>query len=304
MNSLIEKPTLAIFANFFIDNEERLQRMKDSFYSFKDIKPNQWVINIRGMLKDNAGNFLKQELGEKLNLFNLQSRQGWLNDSRVISSNIKSNYIFFWVEDHILIAPITNLKNCILEMSKFKVDQLQYSFLKKDAKERFRIVEPYKLGNYIKVQKLDSEACLKIRRQNGEFYAVSMLNIMSEDFFKKVLFSPKPYLKRWPLDIPFDFEKLSKDKIAKVIVRAIPNQELFAAIDDEYGDPGYSLISRGLYPNRISRDYLKEIEFGYSDQKNKKLKDKVPKIIRPFCLSVFRFVRSIYYTLNYLIKNL
>ena len=40
--------SLAIFANFFIDNEERLQRMKDSFKSFESIKPQEWIINIRG----------------------------------------------------------------------------------------------------------------------------------------------------------------------------------------------------------------------------------------------------------------
>jgi len=59
MKNLIEKPTLAIFTNFFIDNEERLQRMKDSFYSFKDIKPKEWVINIRGAKKNEAHNYLK-----------------------------------------------------------------------------------------------------------------------------------------------------------------------------------------------------------------------------------------------------
>ena len=57
------QPTLAIFANFLIDNEERFQRMKDSFNSFKDAKPNQWVVNIRGSYKDEAGDFLKKELG-------------------------------------------------------------------------------------------------------------------------------------------------------------------------------------------------------------------------------------------------
>ena len=61
-------PSLTIFSNFFIDNEERLQRMKDSFYSFRDIKPKEWVINIRGSLKYDAGNFLKSELNENLNL--------------------------------------------------------------------------------------------------------------------------------------------------------------------------------------------------------------------------------------------
>ena len=47
--------SLAIFANFFIDNEERLQRMKDSFKSFKSIKPQEWIINIRGKYKIDAG---------------------------------------------------------------------------------------------------------------------------------------------------------------------------------------------------------------------------------------------------------
>ena len=62
MKPSIEKPSLAIFTNFLIDNDERLQRMKDSFYSFKDIKAKEWVINIRGSLKHKAGNFLRKEL--------------------------------------------------------------------------------------------------------------------------------------------------------------------------------------------------------------------------------------------------
>ncbi|WP_157834490.1 hypothetical protein [Candidatus Ruthturnera calyptogenae] len=44
-------PTLTIFANFRINNEERYQRMKDSFESFKDIKAQKWVINVRGSYK-------------------------------------------------------------------------------------------------------------------------------------------------------------------------------------------------------------------------------------------------------------
>jgi len=88
------QPSLAIFSNFFIDNEERLQRMKDSFFSFKDINPKEWVINIRGSLKLEAGNFLKKELGENLNLFYLQSKQGWMYDSLIISKKINSDYVF------------------------------------------------------------------------------------------------------------------------------------------------------------------------------------------------------------------
>ncbi len=213
----MKQPSLAIFANFFIDNEERLQRMKDSFNSFKEAEPNQWVINIRGSLKHEAGNFLKEELGEKLNLFYLQSGRGWFYDSNTIASKINSNYVLFWVEDHILINSPNTLNNCIAEMNKFNVDQLLYSFLISDIKKNFAIVEPYKSGEYIKVLKLDSEICLKTRKLFGEFYTVSCPTIMSKNFFTKILLSRKPYLKRWPRNVPFDFEKLSKDNIAKVI---------------------------------------------------------------------------------------
>ena len=294
----MKQPSLAIFANFFIDNEERLQRMKDSFNSFKEAEPNQWVINIRGSLKYEAGNFLKEKLREKLNLFYLQSGRGWFYDSNSIASKIDSNYVLFWVEDHILINSPNNLNNCIAEMNKFNVDQLLYSFLISDIKKKFAIIEPYKSGEYIKVLKLDSEICLKTRKLFGEFYTVSCPTIMSKNFFTKILLSRKPYLKRWPRNVPFDFEKLSKDNIAKVIWHAIPNQELFAVIDDNHGQPGYSLISRGLYPNRISRDSLKNLEFNYSSEKRQKLKNIVPKKISFFIFLLFRFVRSIFYTLN------
>ena len=71
------------------------------------------------------------------------------------------------------------------------------------------------------------------------------------------MFSNKPLLKRWPRHLPFDFEKKSNDKAVKSIMHALSNQELFASIDDDHGEPGYSLISRNLYPNRISRVKLK-----------------------------------------------
>lgn len=258
----MDRPSLAIFANFFIDNAERLQRMKDSFHSFKNSNPNQWVINIRGQLKYQAGEFLKKEIGKKLDLSYLQSGRGWFCDSKIISSKIFSNYILFWIEDHILISKPEVLNNCIAEMSEFKVDQLWYSFLTKEIKARFNILKLYKKGKYITVTKLDLDGCSKIRNKlNNDFYTVSAVSIMNRDFFMKVLSSYKPYLKRWPRHLPFDFEKKSSDKISPIIWHSLPNQELFVAIDDDRDEIGYSLISRGLYPNRIYRNYLKVIEY-------------------------------------------
>ena len=52
--------SLVIFANFRIDNKERYLRMQDSFFSFKDISAEKWVIIIRGSYKEQTMNFLQE----------------------------------------------------------------------------------------------------------------------------------------------------------------------------------------------------------------------------------------------------
>ena len=43
-----------VFANFFIDTEERFLRLKDSFFSFSSADIHEWIINIRGEYKENV----------------------------------------------------------------------------------------------------------------------------------------------------------------------------------------------------------------------------------------------------------
>ena len=295
----MKRPSLAIFANFFIDNEERFQRMKDSFHSFKKSNPNQWVINIRGQLKYQAGEFLKNEIGKKLELFYLQSRRGWFHDSKIILNKMHANYILFWIEDHILISSPEILNNCIIEMSEFNVDQLWYSFLTKEIKARFNILKTHKKGRFITVTKLDYESCSKIRNKlKNDFYTVSAVSIINKNFFMKVLTSHKPYLKRWPRHLPFDFEKKSSDKISPIIWHSLPNQELFVAIDDDRDEIGYSLISRGLYPNRIDKNYLKTLEYKNSYIWKKKIKKFFSGKCTKYFLLMFRYMNRIYNTFN------
>jgi hypothetical protein len=310
------QPTLAIFANFFIDNEERLQRMKDSFHSFKEVDPYQWLINIRGRFKRQATLFLQEELGEKLNLFNLQSRQGWIHDSKIIAKNIKSDYVFIWIEDHILVATPLYFKNCIIEMNKFNADQLMYSFYDSLCKE-YSIIEPHKLGSYITLKKIDLDAMLKIKDQNikkshyfdsnDDFIINCLASIISKSFFTKILMSPKPYLKRWPKHTPFDFEKKSKDKVSDIIFHSLPNQELFATIDDDRGLPGSSLISRGLYPKRhgkekniylITKESINILENSFSMSWKQKIEKKISKDIKLIILYPLVLLKRILYTLN------
>ncbi len=303
-------PTLSIFANIFINNEERLKRMKDSFKSFHTVNSNQWVVNIRGKYKIDAGEYLRNELGKKLHLSYINSGFGWLHVSRKISKKINADYVFSWIEDHILLAPKDILEKCINEMKQFNVDILCYTWYIPIIMDPFKIVDSYGSGKYINAVKIDNKASTKIidyikkRKKNlgisnkyDDFYVISGSSIIKKDFFIKALKSKKPYLKRKPRKTPHDFEKRSKDKFAKEILTAWPNQELFACIDDDLGTPGYSLISRGIYPNRVSRDNLLNTE----DKPNplrKKIKKLIPKFLRPLIIFIVRYIYRIIWTLN------
>lgn len=301
-------PSLSIFANFFIDNDERLQRMKDSFRSFHNVDAVEWVINIRGKYKLEAGEYLHAELGKKLYLSYLNSGLGWLHVSKKISKKITADYVLFWIEDHILLAQPKILNKCIYEMNQFNVDILCYSWYIQSLMDLYKIIEPYGAGKYITARKIDSNATIKIIDKlkerkpilgipKDDFYVISASSIIKKDFFKKVLLSKKPYLKRRPRKTPHDFEKRSKDNFASIIRTAWPVQELFVCIDDDLGKTGYSLISRGLYPDRISRKLLLNKE-EKPNPLRKKIRNLIPKFFRPYVLFFVRYVYRITYTLN------
>ena len=48
---------ITFFANIKIDDIQRLNRFKKSFFSMKGIEPNLWVINIRGKFRKLAYTF-------------------------------------------------------------------------------------------------------------------------------------------------------------------------------------------------------------------------------------------------------
>ena len=91
----MSKTSLVVFANFRINNEERYLRLKDSFFSFKDISAKKWVINIRGSYKEQTKFFLQEHLQDKFYHHNIESKKGWFHDTRTMLKDIDSDFVFF-----------------------------------------------------------------------------------------------------------------------------------------------------------------------------------------------------------------
>lgn len=258
-------PTLTIFANFRINNEERYQRMKDSFESFKDINAQKWVINIRGFYKKEAMAYLKYFLSDRLISYELESENGWFYDTRIMLKDINSDFVFFWIEDHINLAHNESYDEVLLEMQEHCVEHLIYSWWHDGYKAKFNLIHKEESKN-LNIFNLDENNCDIIEKKLGRyFYTVSAVSITSINFFQKIISCNHPIVHRWSQNTPFDFEKRSTDKEFLPFKHAIPKNELFASIDDNHGTIGYSLMDRGLYEERLKREEMVETEKKTSD---------------------------------------
>jgi len=252
--------SLCIFANFFIDNEVRFQRMKDSFYSFRDVLPSQWVVNIRGSLKEETAHFLHSQLNDDIQFSFIDTKHGWATDSLYISSQIRSKYTMIWIEDHLLVSNIKYFSSVVYDADINNVDQIIYSwFVHKDGYESLKNLY---VSDFINVYCIDRSVlrCIHEKRL-VDFNSTSLCSIYKTSFFVDLLKCRKPFLRRWPTKLPFELEHLVTDVIKESIITAYPNNELFASIDDDHGKPGYSLISRGMYNDNVSREDILKLEY-------------------------------------------
>lgn len=273
-----------VFANFFIDTEERFLRLKDSFFSFKDANINEWIINIRGQYKERVKEFLKNNIKKKLKIFFLESQDGWIEDSIKITQNIETKIIFIWIEDHICVQPFSKINQIVKEMEENEIDHLVYSFFHKGG-----FLKPLEVINFKKTQNIsyflyNKENHNKIKEWFGlkksiPNYLITVVSFMSLDLFKKNLYNSKSK-KKYNKMIPFNFEKNFFEDSILPFNNGILNEELFVSIDDDHGEEGYSLISRRKYPCRVSKKELDQIR----DEKNEifhrgRLKEKIKKLI-------------------------
>ena len=254
---------LTVFANFRIDSEERLLRMQDSLRSFCEADIEKWVVNIRGPLKREAADFLRTNLDGRLKLFELESKKGWFHDSRQMLPEISSEYVFFWIEDHICMSGPDYLNKVTHDIASHKIDFTPYSSCHKmyirgilDSQKVQESTAIFYFDNTREAFQSRIQWCQK--HGYGTPYVLFMTGVFSLKLFTNIVSRRDPLFRRWDKLLPFDFEKSHTDTHWLPFRHGLPRQELFAPIDDSNGYEPYDLISRGLYPERVKRELLSE----------------------------------------------
>lgn len=295
---------LTVFGNLRINSLTRLEHFKSSFLSFNTVS-DDWVINIRGTFRHEAILFLKEHLGEKLNLFEFTDESsGWIAGGLEMLEYAKHNYILVWNEDHLNIAPQPKLIEVVKDMKGKKIDYLLYSWwMNGNVRKAFDNVAEqidFKNTNSIGYVHLTSEKWDSVKKSGYPYYLISMCGIFEREFlkkmwrrdkrkfpafFKKLIFKGfavltkmhimSPYghkqlfskinrriffnkIRKYPKNTPFEMEKDPERYDMLPLHFALPRQELFACIDDNINEEGYSLIERGIYTQGINSTTISE----------------------------------------------
>jgi hypothetical protein len=239
---------LTVFANFNIDSQERLLRMRDSLNSFKNARYiSGFIINIRGSLRSEAKEILGEELKNRnVQLWMIESSEGWRYDSQLLLENCETTHVMVWIEDHICLDT-AYFDSVVISIEKEGVDYLQYSWW---GDRNLREAHKCQLSDcgVIKTFTHDIDAHARMSKQ----YTTSLVGIYSLLFLRKLLQLDieKP---TWSELTPFNMERPSTDLRVLPFKEGVLKKELFASIDDDKDIRGSSLISRGIYSERGGR---------------------------------------------------
>jgi hypothetical protein len=270
---------LTIFGNLFINDEVKLQHLKDSFQSFENTSDN-WLINIRGKYRHGATNFLKEKLGSMIVVFDLQDDSiGWSKNSLEMIKKAKYEYILTWNEDHINIADQGLINDIVAEMKENNADYMMYTWYR--HQERYNGL-PFKSKKNIEVANITKNDWKNIIGTSTGPYILTTVGIFKKNLYIKllqedtntllinsrsvlmavcalcgkkknrcfyylnrILFGGK--MPKFPKELPHNIEKEPHRTDYLPLILARPKQELFACIDDDNAYQGSSLIKRGLY---------------------------------------------------------
>lgn len=281
--------SLTVFANFYINDENRFKRMKESFFSFCDGNIDYWLINVRGKFSKETSKFLLENISNhKIHISFINSEKGWFEDSKQIINKINTTYVFVWNEDHKNMRSTNDFNIILNEIKKYKVENFTYSLFYRGDLYKSLLIDDAKSSEHIiyidNTEKIHKKRLELIKKNKilGQKFIISLVSILSTKLFKKIIFANDPPIKRWSKYTPFNFEKTDKDVHWLPFRFGVPKNEFFKCIDKDWDAQG-NRINYTDMQTKNNKFYL--IKFIYNKIKVS-LRELVNKIISRYILKI------------------
>ncbi len=280
---------LTIFANLRINSETRLQHLKDSFRSFSVISDNWLVNIRGALRKETLDFLKKNLGPKGVYFELLDDSRGWTKNALEMVSQAKYSHLLVWNEDHFNLASPKVYQELAENLKESDTDYMQYSWWNFGKLRLFFESFPLNHFERLDTIELTKDIWLELKKKGHSDHLISLNGIYKKEFFIKLLKKDqekipfvgsslhhfaerflkifgitsgrekyfhwvnqklfKNRLSRFSKETPFNLERDPSYSDILPFKLALPQQELFACIDDDAGmQPGYQLIKRGLYP--------------------------------------------------------
>jgi hypothetical protein len=277
----------AFVANILVDTEKNFEDFKVTITDIRGIFSESYVM-FRGRFASNCVVFFEENFGGEIHNYQNLNDKDWIKNTLDMIKDINQRSVFFYLEDHRLVAPVDKFEKIVNDFDELKIDYLNYSYYDAGGLITNNIL-PLNPNYFddIDTFQLTSKNIDILNKISPNYWGFSLLCFVSIDYLRYILndgylrkinnkylsyfltvFFPYPkyrsvvnfvniFLKKinfsyyiFPINSPHNTEKLLHEfvKSGKDWRIGVLHEELFADSDDDNGVYGTSLIKRGLYP--------------------------------------------------------
>lgn len=193
----------ALFINLKIDNQTTFDFFKVTLSDIQSLF-SEYHIKFRGKFANDCMIFARELLPNQAKFYQDLQETDWVAASLLMISNVKSQNIFIYLEDHRLISSLNDLGLVLKEFDEYQLDYLSYSFFKASHLDINNLL-PMNPKNRQKFSEffLNKKNIKLIRKISPLYCTFSLPSICSKSYFKEILRSEnkkyKIYLKKLSL---------------------------------------------------------------------------------------------------------
>lgn len=202
------------------------------------------VIRVRGRYAEAA----RDSCGH---LSNVEWRVGadfrtWRVQALADVESLGQSWIFQYFEDHMPAPDAPTSASLMKFLDEYNPDVVPYSFFQSYRPLRDWLDQrlPGSHGAYGGTSL--GRADVSGLRQQTDLMLVSLVSIFNSGFYRRILRSQRPFLRRFDPSAPFDVEQRADQNWFLPINFGLPFWEVGICIDDDHSVPGSSAAARGL----------------------------------------------------------
>ncbi|MDA1169094.1 MAG: hypothetical protein O3A36_02040 [bacterium] len=175
--------------NVFIDSEFKLELFKETFQRVYGVSDN-WLVYIRGKYSEDVVKYIQEafpDYEKNCIFFSGLYSNNWVRSTTEMLKSSRYEYVYTFLEDHILMKPLGHFKNVIQEMSKLKIEYFGYSFFNiglsvQSSEGLYPDYSKYFFSFYLSQGDMEY-----LKKNNHHFYPHSLTSVCSKRHFRNVL---------------------------------------------------------------------------------------------------------------------